>query len=78
MFVVSTNVSKDAVPAGLMPEMSQELAKAMGKPANVSWSLCSAIQARMDAPAFPGIHGLRIIIIDFFHLSHVLSNKFSH
>lgn len=36
MFVVNTNVSKDAVPAGLMSEITQELAKAMGKPAQVS------------------------------------------
>ncbi|XP_053486514.1 macrophage migration inhibitory factor [Ictalurus furcatus] len=34
MFVVNTNVSKDEVPAGLLSEITQELAKAMGKPAN--------------------------------------------
>ncbi|XP_062856711.1 macrophage migration inhibitory factor [Trichomycterus rosablanca] len=34
MFVVNTNVPKDAVPAGLMSDITQELAKAMGKPAN--------------------------------------------
>ncbi|XP_076878489.1 macrophage migration inhibitory factor [Brachyhypopomus gauderio] len=34
MFVVNTNVSKDAVPASLMSELTQDLAKAMGKPAN--------------------------------------------
>ncbi|XP_035280890.1 macrophage migration inhibitory factor [Anguilla rostrata] len=33
MFVVNTNVSKDAVPAALLTEATQELAKAMGKPA---------------------------------------------
>ncbi|MBN3322508.1 MIF factor, partial [Atractosteus spatula] len=33
MFVVSTNVSKDAIPASLLSEATQELAKAMGKPA---------------------------------------------
>lgn len=36
MFVVNTNVAKDAVPAALLTEASQELAKAMGKPAQVS------------------------------------------
>ncbi|TSV81506.1 Macrophage migration inhibitory factor [Bagarius yarrelli] len=34
MFVINTNVSKDAVPAGFLSELTQELAKAMGKPAN--------------------------------------------
>ncbi|MFT7806487.1 macrophage migration inhibitory factor-like [Arapaima gigas] len=33
MFVVNTNVAKDAVPAALLSEATQELAKAMGKPA---------------------------------------------
>ncbi|XP_026136485.1 macrophage migration inhibitory factor-like [Carassius auratus] len=33
MFVVNTNVSKDAVPAELLSEATQELAKEMGKPA---------------------------------------------
>ncbi|XP_055033887.1 macrophage migration inhibitory factor [Misgurnus anguillicaudatus] len=33
MFVVNTNVEKDAIPAALMSEATQELAKAMGKPA---------------------------------------------
>ncbi|KAF4104980.1 hypothetical protein G5714_014311 [Onychostoma macrolepis] len=33
MFVVNTNVAKDAVPAELLSEATQELAKAMGKPA---------------------------------------------
>ncbi|KAL7863616.1 hypothetical protein SRHO_G00126000 [Serrasalmus rhombeus] len=34
MFVVNTNVSKDAVPAGLLSQLTEELAKATGKPAN--------------------------------------------
>ncbi|XP_026855221.2 macrophage migration inhibitory factor [Electrophorus electricus] len=34
MFVVNTNVSKDAVPASIMSEITEELAKAMGKPSN--------------------------------------------
>ncbi|XP_051513707.1 macrophage migration inhibitory factor [Myxocyprinus asiaticus] len=33
MFVVNTNVAKDAVPAELLSEATQELAKAMSKPA---------------------------------------------
>ncbi|XP_061691297.1 macrophage migration inhibitory factor [Syngnathoides biaculeatus] len=33
MFVVSTNVAKDNVPAALLSEATEELAKAMGKPA---------------------------------------------
>ncbi|XP_067237856.1 macrophage migration inhibitory factor [Chanodichthys erythropterus] len=33
MFVVNTNVAKDSVPAELLSEATQELAKAMGKPA---------------------------------------------
>ncbi|XP_036406799.1 macrophage migration inhibitory factor [Megalops cyprinoides] len=33
MFTVNTNVSKDAVPAALLSEATEELAKAMGKPA---------------------------------------------
>ncbi|XP_056328953.1 macrophage migration inhibitory factor [Danio aesculapii] len=32
MFVVNTNVAKDSVPAELLSEATQELAKAMGKP----------------------------------------------
>ncbi|KAF5904945.1 macrophage migration inhibitory factor, partial [Clarias magur] len=32
MFVVNTNVSKDAVPEGLMSELTKDLAKATGKP----------------------------------------------
>lgn len=35
MFVVSTNVAKDAVPSTLLSETTEELAKAMGKPAQV-------------------------------------------
>lgn len=42
MFVVNTNVSKDAVPPGLMSELTKDLAKATGKPADVSISACSA------------------------------------
>ncbi|KAL6479867.1 hypothetical protein MHYP_G00109000 [Metynnis hypsauchen] len=34
MFVVNTNVSKDAVPAGLLSQLTEELAKATGKPTN--------------------------------------------
>lgn len=41
MFVVNTNVAKDAVPAALLSEATQELAKAMGKPAQVSM-LCTS------------------------------------
>ncbi|KPP61496.1 macrophage migration inhibitory factor-like, partial [Scleropages formosus] len=33
MFVVETNVAKDAVPDALLSEATQDLAKAMGKPA---------------------------------------------
>lgn len=36
MFVVNTNVSKDAVPESLTGELTQQLAKATGKPAQVS------------------------------------------
>lgn len=36
MFVVNTNVAKDSVPGELLSEATQELAKAMGKPAQVS------------------------------------------
>ncbi|MBN3283836.1 MIF factor, partial [Polyodon spathula] len=32
MFVMKTNVSKDAVPPSLLSEATQELSKAMGKP----------------------------------------------
>ncbi|XP_034294482.1 macrophage migration inhibitory factor [Pantherophis guttatus] len=32
-FVVSTNVSRDALPEGLLAELTEELAKATGKPA---------------------------------------------
>lgn len=35
MFVVNTNVAKCDVPAGLLSEATEELAKAMGKPAQV-------------------------------------------
>lgn len=35
MFVVNTNVAKDAVPAAFLSEATQELAKAMGKPVQV-------------------------------------------
>lgn len=35
MFVVSTNVAKSDVPAALLSEATEELAKAMGKPAQV-------------------------------------------
>ncbi|XP_072519640.1 macrophage migration inhibitory factor [Salminus brasiliensis] len=34
MFVVNTNVGRDKVPAALMSEITEELARAMGKPAN--------------------------------------------
>ncbi|XP_066505630.1 macrophage migration inhibitory factor [Hoplias malabaricus] len=34
MFVVNTNVSRNAVPEGLMPQLTQDLAKVTGKPAN--------------------------------------------
>ncbi|XP_028566736.1 macrophage migration inhibitory factor [Lacerta agilis] len=33
MFVVNTNVSRDAVPESLLGELTQQLAKATGKPA---------------------------------------------
>lgn len=35
MFVVNTNVAKADVPAALLSEATNELAKAMGKPAQV-------------------------------------------
>lgn len=35
MFVVNTNVAKSDVPAALLSEATDELAKAMGKPAQV-------------------------------------------
>lgn len=35
MFVVSTNVAKSEVPAELLSEATEELAKAIGKPAQV-------------------------------------------
>lgn len=35
MFVVNTNVAKSDVPSALLSEASEELAKAMGKPAQV-------------------------------------------
>lgn len=35
MFVVNTNVAKSDVPAALLSEASDELAKAMGKPPQV-------------------------------------------
>lgn len=35
MFVVNTNVVKNDVPAALLSEATEELAKAMGKPAQV-------------------------------------------
>lgn len=35
MFVVTTNVAKSDVPAALLSEATEELAKAMGKPAQV-------------------------------------------
>lgn len=35
MFVVNTNVAKSDVPASLLSEATEELAKAMGKPAQV-------------------------------------------
>lgn len=35
MFVVNTNVAKSDVPAALLSEATEELAKAMGKPAQV-------------------------------------------
>ncbi|XP_028824204.1 macrophage migration inhibitory factor [Denticeps clupeoides] len=33
MFVVNTNVARDAVPAALMAELTDELARVLGKPA---------------------------------------------
>lgn len=35
MFVVNTNVARGDVPAALLSEATEELAKAMGKPAQV-------------------------------------------
>lgn len=35
MFMVNTNVAKSDVPAALLSEATEELAKAMGKPAQV-------------------------------------------
>lgn len=35
MFVVNTNVAKSEVPSALLSEATEELAKAMGKPAQV-------------------------------------------
>lgn len=34
-FIVNTNISKDKVPEPLMGELTQQLSKAMGKPAQV-------------------------------------------
>lgn len=45
MFVVNTNVAKSDVPAVLLSEATNELAKAMGKPAQVGQVL-----AYLDAP----------------------------
>lgn len=39
MFVVSTNVAKSDVPLALLSEATEELAKAMGKPAQVGLDL---------------------------------------
>ena len=36
MFLVNTNVAKSDVPPALLSEATEELAKAMGKPAQVS------------------------------------------
>lgn len=36
MFVVNTNVAKSEVPVALLSDVTEELAKAMGKPAEVT------------------------------------------
>lgn len=41
MFVVNTNVAKSEVPAALLSEATEELAKAMGKPAQVGQGIFS-------------------------------------
>lgn len=43
MFVVNTNVAKSDVPAALLSEATDELAKAMGKPAQVGPGAYSCI-----------------------------------
>lgn len=51
MFVVNTNVSKSDVPAALLSEATEELAKAMGKPAQVGQGhdyCCIIIYAHLD------------------------------
>jgi phenylpyruvate tautomerase len=35
MFIVNTNVPRASVPNGLLSELTQQLAQAMGKPAQV-------------------------------------------
>lgn len=41
MFVVNTNVAKGDVPMALLSEATEELAKAMGKPAQVGRNFCN-------------------------------------
>lgn len=52
MFVVSTNVAKGDVPSSLLSEATEELAKAMGKPAQVSKARCTLNPA---GPAHPDV-----------------------
>ena len=42
MFLVNTNVAKSDVPPALLSEATEELAKAMGKPAQVSLETLSS------------------------------------
>lgn len=60
MFVVNTNVAKSDVPSALLSEASEELAKAMGKPAQVgqgqaySCTICAHLVSTMilNPPSF--------------------------
>lgn len=71
MFVVNTNVAKSDVPAALLSEASEELAKAMGKPAQVGLSAYSELVSyiykltRFPSSMFP-------IYICLIYLTHML------
>lgn len=59
MFIVNTNVARASVPDGLLSELTQQLAQATGKPAQVC-SNCGAGQGRGEGAASgPGLAGWR-------------------
>lgn len=63
MFVVNTNVARGDVPTALLSEATEELAKAMGKPAQVGLTAYSGttcllyLKVKLFPPSLLNIHG---------------------